>query len=349
MIKVSVIVPVYNMEAYLEQCIKSILMQDLKEIEIICINDGSTDSSLQILKKYGEKDTRVRVIDQKNQGVGRTRNKGIELAKGEFVAFMDPDDYYNDEKILTDVYRSAKEQNVKISGGSFSEDHGTWIRTKFEGIYQKYTFNEDKLLEYSDYQFDYGYHRFIYNRNLLLENNIVFPPYIRFQDPPFFVKAMIAAREFYALKRVTYCYRWGHQKLNWDIQRSTDVLKGLKDNLSMAEESGLAELRQLTLWRIQEEYKKVFINAFISDNNETFLNEFFENHRNIRSNYKETLVSETIETLKKNLTCKKKELEEEHKKLQAVYESTTWKVGSKVLCVPKKIKKLWNNILRGKN
>ena len=94
MVKVSVIVPVYNMEKYIRQCMDSILGQTLTDIEVLCINDGSVDSSLAILRQYQQEDGRVTIVDQKNQGVAKSRNTGIRQAKGKYVCFMDPDDWY---------------------------------------------------------------------------------------------------------------------------------------------------------------------------------------------------------------------------------------------------------------
>ena len=92
-IKVSIIVPVYNVEQYLVKCLDSLINQTLKEIEIICINDGSTDNSLEILNAYSQKDSRVKVIDKENEGVSAARNIGLEQAQGEYVMFVDSDDY----------------------------------------------------------------------------------------------------------------------------------------------------------------------------------------------------------------------------------------------------------------
>ena len=91
--KVSVIIPVYNVENYLRKCLDSVINQTLKDIEIICVDDGSTDGSGAILDKYAQKDERIRVIHQKNQGLGAARNVGIDLAKGEYIYFIDSDDY----------------------------------------------------------------------------------------------------------------------------------------------------------------------------------------------------------------------------------------------------------------
>jgi len=104
--KVSVIIPVYNVEKYLRECLDSISNQTLKDIEIICINDGSTDKSLGILEEYAEKDSRILVISQENQGAGNARNKGIEVAQGEFLAILDSDDVYK-RNMLETMYNKS--------------------------------------------------------------------------------------------------------------------------------------------------------------------------------------------------------------------------------------------------
>lgn len=254
-IKISVIIPVYNMEEYLEQCLDSVLLQTLEDIELVCVNDGSTDGSLDILKSYAEKDDRVVIVDRPNTGVGKARNDGIDRARGEFVIFMDPDDFYPDDDILEALYKNAKKHKVQICGGSFSELHENGnVRTKWTGLLDSYTFYEDRLMRYDEYQFDFGYHRFIYSRQMLNDHGIRFPLYKRFQDPPFMVKAMITAGEFYAMSKVTYRYRWGHQNLKWDEQRTYDVLCGLCDNLRMSADAGLRRLHTITFERLTREF-----------------------------------------------------------------------------------------------
>ena len=93
-IKVSVIIPVYNTENYLRACLDSVVNQTLRDIEIICVNDGSTDNSLSILKEYAQKDSRIVLINQKNAGVSAARNNAIAVAKGEYLAFLDSDDWF---------------------------------------------------------------------------------------------------------------------------------------------------------------------------------------------------------------------------------------------------------------
>ena len=111
--KVSVIIPVYNVEKYLEECLDSVVNQTLKEIEIICINDGSIDNSVKILEKYRDKYSNIKVINQKNLGVGRARNVGVKLAKGEYIFFLDSDDYIEVDA-LEKCYIEAKQHRLDV-------------------------------------------------------------------------------------------------------------------------------------------------------------------------------------------------------------------------------------------
>lgn len=230
--KISVIIPVYNTEKFLSECLDSVLKQTLKDIEIICIDDGSTDNSMQVLRDYNQKYNNVLIFTQKNSGAGIARNLGIKKSKGEFIAFMDSDDIYPDNDILETLYKKAIENNVLICGGEMAEFENKQITQSFEGVYkEKYLFNTDKLIEFQNYQFDFGYTRFIYNRNFLLENNLFFPDYLRFQDPPFFVNALSLAKKFYAINKITYSYRMNHKELVWNEEKISNLIYGLLDVL----------------------------------------------------------------------------------------------------------------------
>lgn len=111
MIKVSVIVPVYNVEKYLQQCLDSIINQTLQEIEIICVDDGSTDGSLEILEKYAKKDRRVGIIKQKNAGAGAARNRGMLAAHGKYLSFLDSDDFF-EHTMLEKAYELAEKDQT---------------------------------------------------------------------------------------------------------------------------------------------------------------------------------------------------------------------------------------------
>ena len=111
--KVSVIIPVYNVEKYLRECLDSVVNQTLKDIEIICINDGSTDKSGEILNEYAYKDSRIIVINQYNSGAGAARNAGLAIAKGNYLAILDSDDIYN-TSMLEKMYKKASKQDLDI-------------------------------------------------------------------------------------------------------------------------------------------------------------------------------------------------------------------------------------------
>ncbi len=112
-VKVSVIIPVYNVENYLRACLKSVQNQTLEEFEVICIDDGSLDKSGEILEEYSKRDTRFRVYHQQNSGVSATRNRGVELANGEYIKFVDSDDTIAPQT-LEKCYKMAKDEDADI-------------------------------------------------------------------------------------------------------------------------------------------------------------------------------------------------------------------------------------------
>lgn len=105
--KISVIIPVYNVEMYLHQCMDSIIGQTLQDIEIICVNDSSTDQSLRILEDYQSKDSRIKIITQENAGAGAARNQGLRIAKGKYLSFLDSDDFF-EKDMLEKAYEMAE-------------------------------------------------------------------------------------------------------------------------------------------------------------------------------------------------------------------------------------------------
>ena len=234
--KISVIMPVYNVAEFLSASLDSVLNQTLRDIELICIDDGSTDNSLEIAKDYAARDNRITVMAQKNLGSGPARNAGMRAARGEYIAFMDSDDFYPNGNTLEHMYNTAIANNALICGGSLSRiSNGELADPKtFE---QGYVFERDGFIKYSDYQFDYGYWRFIYNRDFLLKNNLFFPDYLRQQDPVFFIKTMSLAGKFYALREPTYTYRVSHKQIEWTERKVADTLRAITDCMLCAEKN----------------------------------------------------------------------------------------------------------------
>lgn len=127
MINVSIIVPCYKVEAFLDRCMNSLLNQTMRNIEIILVDDGSPDICPQLCEDYANKDSRVRVIHKKNQGLGLARNSGLEIAKGEYVAFVDSDDFVS-TNMYESMYMEAKEHHVDAVFCNFftEQPNGTW-------------------------------------------------------------------------------------------------------------------------------------------------------------------------------------------------------------------------------
>ncbi len=126
-IKISIIIPIYNAEKYLRECLDSVIGQTLQGIEIICVDDGSTDNSLRILREYSGKDERIKIIEQVNSGAGAARNAGIAVAQGEYLAFMDADDVYCPEALEL-AYSKVNECNsdMVVFDAVFFDDKSEW-------------------------------------------------------------------------------------------------------------------------------------------------------------------------------------------------------------------------------
>lgn len=238
--KISVIIPVYNAEDHLKECLDSIITQTLREIEIICVDDGSTDGSSAILYDYANRDPRFKILKQENQGSGPARNYGLRQAKGDYVCFMDADDFYPDPKTLNTLYLTAAEMNVKVCGGSMHQLYTDGTRLPDSANEQIFT--SDGMRNYSEYQCVYGYQRFIFLREMLIRNNIFFPNYRRFQDPPFMMRAMHCAGRLFGLSNITYIYRLGHKKINWTLTKARDCVSAVNDCLQFAREHGYARM-----------------------------------------------------------------------------------------------------------
>lgn len=341
-IAVSVIIPVYNMESYLEQCLNSVCSQTLENIEILCINDGSTDGSGEILEKYAKNDKRIVLFQQTNSGVAASRNLGIKCAQGECVIFMDPDDWYPENDILEVLYQKATEHHALVCGGEFSDyNHMTGeYGYEFPERYYGYKFEKEGFIDYRDYQFDFGYQRFLFQRKMLIDNQIFFPPLIRFQDPPFFVRAMITAERFYAIKKVTYCYRYGHRGNIWTDKKVDDLLDGLYMDLNFAIEKSLKRLEVLTVTRLNEEFMEIIRNS-LKNGNKDILEKVHRIYCMVNDEQKEKIYKVQLEEIlwlmiqeNMELQNRKDELEIEILKLRR---SKTFKIGQAFIFVPQKI------------
>lgn len=207
MTKLSIIVPVYNVEKYLPKCLESLIKQTLKDIEIICVNDGSMDNSLAILKEFASKDSRIRIIDNQHQGVAKTRNTGIEQSTGEYIGFVDSDDYI-DIDFFEKLYNSATKSNSDIAIASILK------HKNFFNIYNaKYTKEEIaitiqdkiKLCEDKKHFFFYAWNK-IYHSGFIKENNIKFSEGQIYEDVMFAIKALYYSNKIISVYGTKYHY-----------------------------------------------------------------------------------------------------------------------------------------------
>ena len=179
--KISIIVPVYNTEKYLERCLNSIINQTLKEIEVICVNDGSTDNSLSILQKYASIDSRIVIINKQNEGVCAARNKALHIAQGEYIGYIDSDDSISDN-FYELLYTNAKKFNADIACGEIVRPNAKKHKNMFKIKKLKaYTETEQKYKACNIPKFNYIVNK-IYKKESLLKSKIEFEEGVVFED-----------------------------------------------------------------------------------------------------------------------------------------------------------------------
>ena len=214
--KISIIIPVYNSEEYIARCLDSILNQSFSDFEIICLNDGSSDNSLSILKEYASKDDRVNVYSHSNMGIAKTRNKGIGLAKGKYIMFIDNDDFIDSDYLQT-YYDTIENEKVDIVLGG----------------YRRIT-EKNKLLEVRCSK-DTKWGKFIivspwakiYKKELIDKFNIKFLDYGIGEDIYFYVQYIDKALKVKAIDYIGYNWFYNTESV------SNTKHKGLNDNLDI--------------------------------------------------------------------------------------------------------------------
>lgn len=239
--KVSIIVPVYNVEKYLRYCLDSILSQTMTDFEVICVDDGSPDNSLAILREYAAKDARFKVLTQANQGVAAARNAALDQATGDYIHFMDPDDAYPAPDALQKLYDAALLSNAPVVAGSLT---GIIEEGAPNMNFEAHSFTKEQLVKYSDDPQCYFFQRFLFKRETL--GSIRFPLYRRYQDPPFLVKALMTAGCFYTITAPVYWYRQRPAHVTYTPDRILCLVNGGCDILEMtADKTEYAALHDL--------------------------------------------------------------------------------------------------------
>lgn len=253
--EISVISPVYNAHSHLTECLNSIAKQTLSNYEVILINDGSTDNSLDLLEEAATKDRRIRVVSQFNCGAGTARNRGIELAKGKRLIFIDSDDQFATDHVFADLVEAMNRTGAEICGGSLSliEPSGKiqpnlLFRCSFNTVYA------EKDVPLKEIWSDYGWIRFMYDSQLFSDKSIRFPQLLWYEDPVFFLKAISKTNGYHVIPTDVYHYRVGHKNVTWTAPKTRDLLIGMKNNLRAAERLEMGELYATIFSRFNLDY-----------------------------------------------------------------------------------------------
>ena len=258
MIKVSVIVPVFNTEKYLEKCLNSLINQTLQDIEIICVNDGSTDKSADIIKKFTNKDSRFKLINQENKKQGAARNAGMKIAKGEYIGFVDSDDWV-DLEYYEKLYNAAKKYNADMAlATNIRTGHGK-DKKRLNITEEKFvTTLQDKIDVCQQWKNECPTNK-IYRHSMLKNNNITWPEGVYCEDKLFTIKAVYYGNSIVAVPGVNYYYyRNPNSTVNSKAQKH---YKQLKLDKNIAKKSVLdflkeknAQIRDKDFWATKYEF-----------------------------------------------------------------------------------------------
>lgn len=233
MVKISVLIPVYNASEYLNDSISCLLNQTFEDIELICVNDGSKDDSLKLLNDFASKDNRVKVIDKENGGCGSARNRALEQASGEFVYFFDPDDII-EENALELAYNSAVKNNsdMVIFKANIFDKNGITNNQVF--FYYNESLSKDQFDSFSfddikQYVLRGGYAPWskLYKKEFLDSyDDFKFDLGLAFDDVPFHVKSMTRAKRMSFINEYLYHYRVDNvNSVNSTASNGFDIFK----------------------------------------------------------------------------------------------------------------------------
>lgn len=206
MVKVSVVIPVYNAEKYLKRCLDSVINQTFRDIEVICVNDGSLDGSARILEEYARLDSRVIVLNQENSGQGAARNNGLKIARGEYIGFVDSDDWI-DLDFFEKLYAAAKKYDADAACAGIIRPHANGknsIKLKFE----KEELLSTAIEKYAKNNMPrqcYAWNK-IYKKSEIDRQNAKFKEKVLFEDIYFIIRFMYFSHLVVTVPKTNYNY-----------------------------------------------------------------------------------------------------------------------------------------------
>lgn len=299
MADISIIVPIYNAEKFIRKCVDSLLNQTKKELEFILINDGSTDSTHEILKTY--KDKRIKYFKNKNQGIGKTRNFGIEKATGKYIIFIDSDDYI-EPTTCEELYNKAKEEKSDIVICDFFKvyDDGSQEEINLP------SFKTTKLKDSPNILLDINLSPWnkIYSTKLIKDNNIRFAEGIKYEDVPFVAEALDRANKIAKLdKKLNYYVIHGNSETTvrdkriFDILKIVDIIrKYFKNKTYMNDIVDRLTVRIVTNYNIQQRQQKdIKVGMEFIDDAFAYLKKEVPNYKDNKYYENRSFIKRTIE------------------------------------------------------
>ena len=315
-VKISVVLPVYNVANYLRKCLDSLVNQTFKDFEVICVNDGSTDLSLGILEGYALSDSRFKIISQENKGLSGARNTGIQHVRGEYVLFVDSDDWL-EENALEELYNHVNGFDSDITMFKFryyNEDTKEFSEnqnSKLEIIPESLTTSNFNYNDVLDILFKISHAPFnkLYKKSFL--DKCSFPEGLIYEDLYFFYTVFLNAKKTSVVKEILYNYRIRDDSISTKGDEKSfdifEVLKHVQQNLidkkiyeSVKDEFLMFIIVNLKFvyLRLNEEFKDEFLNLIKSNYDDLNLgdvNNFDGWHYEDESFYKSILISKNSE------------------------------------------------------
>ena len=284
MVAVSIIMPVYNSASFLNKSIESIQNQTLDDIEIVCVDDGSTDNSVDILIDLNDEYGNIKIIAQENSGPGAARNTGIKKAQGEYIAFLDSDDIFLEDDALERMYDLGKSNDFDLICANLKWINQNYtIDTHYDFVNSRFTyFYKNDVLKPENYGIPFAFYRNLFKRSFLEENNIIFPN-LRFgEDPVFMANVLVNINEFLAVPIDLYGYNHSmgggvNEKIT-NYEKKNAYIKHFKDIFDILKINNLNSIFSI--------YKIEFIDYLIYSDN-IHDDEIKEIIKNLFKNYKD--------------------------------------------------------------
>ena len=271
--KVSIIVPVYNMENYLKKCMDSLVNQTLKDIEIIVVNDGSTDNSLNILKEYEKEYPKlIKIIDQENGGISVARNNGIEIATGKYIGFVDSDDFVKID-MFEKLYKKIEETKSDIVVCDYEEYYMNSENYKYIEVIKNIKcdnlYNDPSIIN----NIDYAPWNKLYKRELF--KNIRFPKKVKYEDLSTILKTFLLANKISTIKESLYLYRINDNGETKTVNKKVkDILIILNDIVEYSKSINAFDKIKLELKDMTVDKLFYYIISSYQLNDKDFVNEF---------------------------------------------------------------------------